>query len=77
MIDIACLRAEPERFAQNWRNQNASVDIDALVALDAHVRQLKHDSETTRAEANAASKQIGQIAKSGGDIAAAREQARQ
>lgn len=77
MIDIGCLRAEPQRFAQGWRDQNVTVDVDALLALDADVRQLKHASETARAEAKAASKQIGAAAKAGGDIAAAREQARQ
>lgn len=77
MIDLVQLRAEPRQFANAWENRGLTVDVDALLDLDSTVRQLKTDSETKRAEANAASKAIGQAAKEGKDINEAREQARQ
>ena len=77
MIDLARLRQEPDNLAAAWRNRGLEVDVDALVALDAEVRQLKQQAETIRAEANQASKAIGQVAREGGDIAAAREAARE
>ena len=76
MIDLARLRQEPAALAQAWQHRGLEVDVDALVAMDAEVRQLKQQAESIRAEANQASKAIGKVAKEGGDIAAAREAAR-
>ena len=77
MIDLNILRAEPQQFATAWQNRGMTVDVEALLALDADVRRLKTDSEAKRAEANAASKAIGKAAKEGKDINEAREHARQ
>ena len=76
MIDLNMLRAEPKHFADAWQNRGMTVDVDALLALDADVRRLKTESESKRAEANAASKAIGKAAKEGKDINEAREHAR-
>ena len=76
MIDLAALRADPAHFRQAWEARRQVVDVAALLALDERVRQLKHAAETKLAEQNQASKSIGQIAKAGGDVAAAKEAAR-
>ncbi len=76
MIDLTQLRADPKRFADAWQCRGLSVDVDALLALDSEVRRLKTESESKRAEANAASKAIGKAAKEGRDINEAREHAR-
>lgn len=76
MIDLAALRSAPDTFAKAWAVRGLTVDIPALLALDERVRALKFQSETKKAEQNAASKSIGSIAKAGGDVAAAKESAR-
>ena len=76
MIDLAALRSAPDTFAKAWAVRGLTVDIPALLALDERVRALKFQSETKKAEQNAASKSIGAIAKAGGDVAAAKESAR-
>ncbi|MFW5829156.1 MAG: serine--tRNA ligase, partial [Planctomycetota bacterium] len=61
---------------QVWQRRGAAVDVDALVALDARVRELKHAAESKRAEANQASKAIGKAARDGADVDAAKAEAR-
>ncbi|MDA3961037.1 MAG: serine--tRNA ligase [Planctomycetota bacterium] len=76
MIDIARFRADPEGFAEAWRHRGLDVDVAALADLDKRVRELKTEAESAKAEANAASKAIGRVAKDGGDINAARSEAK-
>jgi seryl-tRNA synthetase len=76
MIDLAHFRKDPDFFASAWRNRGETVDIAALVALDAQVREQKLKGETLLAELNQASKAIGQAAREGKDVAAAKEHAR-
>jgi seryl-tRNA synthetase len=77
MIDLASLRKDPAHFRAAWEARGANVDVDALLALDAQVRELKTTFESTKAAVNAASKAIGMAAKNGQDVAAAKEHARQ
>jgi seryl-tRNA synthetase len=77
MIDIARFRQDPESFRKAWADRRAVVDVDALLALDEQLRALKHRAETLKAEQNAASKAIGQAARTGADVGAAKEHARQ
>ncbi|TVR43761.1 MAG: serine--tRNA ligase [Planctomycetota bacterium] len=77
MIDLAAFRAAPETFAQAWKDRGESVSVDDLLASDAEVRRLKTQAEGKRAEANEASKAIGQAAREGKDVGAAKEHARQ
>ena len=77
MIDLAHFRKDPDFFATAWRNRGEQVDIAALLALDAQVREQKQKGETLLAELNQASKAIGQAAREGKDVAAAKEHARQ
>ncbi|MDP2944064.1 MAG: serine--tRNA ligase, partial [bacterium] len=50
------IRENPELIKTNSRNRLAAVDIDALLALDAGIRNLLTDVETARAKRNQASK---------------------
>jgi seryl-tRNA synthetase len=77
MIDLAALRKDPDFFRKAWADRHAQVDIDALLALDQQVRDLKTGFETAKAEINAASKAIGAAARSGQDLGEAKERARQ
>ncbi len=65
MIDLAALRHDPDRFRRAWSARGAGVDVDALLAEDAKVRELKHRAETLQAEANAAAKAIGEAKRKG------------
>jgi seryl-tRNA synthetase len=77
MIDLAHFRKDPAFFRQAWADRGQPAEVDELLAADARVRELKTRTETTRAEQNAASKAIGQAAKAGADVNAAKEKARQ
>ncbi len=77
MIDLAALRKDPAHFRHAWNARGAVVDLDALLALDQQVRELKTGFETAKAEVNAASKAIGMAAKNGQDVGLAKERARQ
>jgi seryl-tRNA synthetase len=76
MIDLAALRAQPDHFRTAWNARGLSVDLSELLAIDEKVRALKFQSETKRSEQNAASKAIAAVAKSGGDVGAAKDAAR-
>ncbi|HYE04307.1 MAG TPA: serine--tRNA ligase [Planctomycetota bacterium] len=77
MIDIGLFRQDPAAFRTAFAARGAPIDVDALAALDDRVRALKNAAETLKAELNAASKAIGQAARDGKDVAAAKEHARQ
>jgi seryl-tRNA synthetase len=77
MIDLGAFRKDPAAFRTAWADRGAEVDVDGLLALDTQVRELKTRSEALLAEVNAASKAIGQAAREGKDVNAAKEHARQ
>lgn len=66
MIDLAALRKDPAIFRKAFADRGAAIDVDALLAQDAKVRELKTRAEGLKAELNAASKAIGAAAKQGG-----------
>ncbi|UCD74834.1 MAG: serine--tRNA ligase [Phycisphaerales bacterium] len=69
MIDLKQFRADPERFRQGARDKNMEVDIDRLLELDEQRRALMAKQESTRAEQNRISKEIGpQIGKLKGQL---------
>ncbi|HET6148568.1 MAG TPA: serine--tRNA ligase [Polyangia bacterium] len=71
MIDIRLLREKPEEVRAGYQRLGSSVDLDAVLAQDARVRDLKNESQTLQADQNRLSKEIGRAAP--GD---AREQAK-
>ena len=78
MIDIKKLRDDFDAtYAQLERRGVEKENCLKAKALDEKRRALVGETETLKAKRNAASKQIGIIAKQGGDIAAAKEEMRQ
>ena len=64
MIDIAILRADPDRVRENIRKKfqdNKLPLVDEALALDEKRRALQTEGDTLRASRNALSKQIGQL----------------
>ncbi len=77
MIDIKKLRDEfDETAAALARRGVERATLEKARDLDAKRRALVGETETLKAKRNAASKEIGKIAKEGGDIAAAKEEMR-
>ncbi len=76
MIDLAHLRKDPAAFKAAWNARGLTVDVAELVALDEGVRGFKQQAESLKAEQNAASKAIGEAARSGQDVGVAREKSR-
>ena len=77
MIDIKKLREEfEETTAALARRGVDRAVLEKARDLDARRRALVGETETLKAKRNAASKEIGKIAKEGGDIAAAKNEMR-
>ena len=77
MIDIKKLRDEFDATAAALARRGVEKErLEKARGLDAKRRELVAETETLKAKRNAASKDIGRIAKEGGDIAAAKEEMR-
>ena len=62
MIDIRLLREKPDEVRAGYQRLGTPVDLDAVLARDARVRDLKNESQTLQAEQNRLSKEIGRAA---------------
>lgn len=69
MIDIKLIRENPDEVKARIRKREMDLDsvVDEIRAVDAQRRELLGKVESMKAEQNAASKQIPQIKKAGGD----------
>ncbi|MGN0469909.1 MAG: serine--tRNA ligase [Acutalibacteraceae bacterium] len=69
MIDIKLLREKPDEIKAKIKKREMNLDsvVDEIIAVDAQKREQMGKIETMKAEQNAASKQIPQIKKAGGD----------
>ena len=77
MIDIKKLRDEFDKTAAELARRGVEKErLEKARDLDAKRRALVGETEQLKAKRNAASKEIGAIAKAGGDIAAAKEEMR-
>jgi len=77
MIDIKKLRDEFDATAAALARRGVEKErLESARDLDAKRRALVSETETLKAKRNAASKEIGKIAKEGGDIASAKEEMR-
>jgi hypothetical protein len=77
MIDIKKLRDEFDATAAELGRRGVEIEkLQKARDLDAKRRALIAETETLKAKRNAASKEIGKIAASGGDIAAAKDEMR-
>lgn len=70
MLDIKRVRQDPElvKRAVRSRNMNLDDEIDELITIDKDRRALTQETDSLKQKQNAASKQIPQIKKAGGDI---------
>ena len=70
MIDIKYLREKPDEVKARIKKREMDLDnvVDEVIAVDAQKREQMGKIEAMKAEKNAASKQIPQIKKAGGDI---------
>jgi seryl-tRNA synthetase len=62
VIDIRLLREKPDDVRAGYQRLGTAVDLDAVLARDARVRDLKNESQTLQAEQNRLSKEIGRAA---------------
>lgn len=58
MLDLAFVREHPDLIKETARRRRTAVDVDALLALDAHLRETRRAAEDLRAEQNRLSKAI-------------------
>lgn len=70
MIDIKYLREKPEEIKERIKKREMDLDsvVDEILTVDAQKREQMGKIEAMKAEKNAASKQIPQIKKAGGDV---------
>ena len=70
MLDIKLIRENPDKVKAAMKTRNKDMDalVDEILAIDKQVRELTQKADALKAEQNAASKQIPQIKKEGGDI---------
>jgi seryl-tRNA synthetase len=61
MIDLKDLRDNPDKYRQGAKLKNVTVDIDAILSLDAQWLKAQQEFERTRAEQNQASQAIGKL----------------
>jgi seryl-tRNA synthetase len=62
VIDIRLLREKPDEVRAGYERLGTAVDLEAVMAKDARVRDLKNESQTLQAEQNRLSKEIGRAA---------------
>ncbi|MBZ4648300.1 MAG: serine--tRNA ligase [Desulfomicrobiaceae bacterium] len=70
MLDSKLLRTNPEIVRKALQLRRATIDLDALLALDETRRQLTTEVETLKAQRNQASQQVAQMKRSGQDASA-------
>ena len=70
MLDIKLIRENPDlvKAAMKSRNKDMDALVDEVLAIDVERRELMTVTDAMKQEQNAASKQIPQIKKAGGDI---------
>lgn len=70
MLDIKLIRENPEmvKAAMKTRNKDMDALVDEVLEIDVERRELMKVTDAMKQEQNAASKQIPQIKKEGGDI---------
>ena len=58
MLDLAFIREHPDLIKEVARRRKTAVDVDALLALDAELRETRRTAEDLRAEQNRVNKAI-------------------
>ena len=76
MLDIKRIRENPDEIRAALKARRSDIDLEPFFEMEQKRRALIAETETLKAKRNSASKEIGKIAKEGGDIAAAKEEMR-
>ena len=61
MLDIKFIRENPDLIKEGARKKRIKVDIDRLLEVDEERRKLLHETETLKADKNAASQEIARL----------------
>jgi seryl-tRNA synthetase len=77
MLDFTLIREQPDRVREALRHRNQDLDLAPLLALDEKRRATIHEADALKSERNSRSKEIGALAKAGGDIAKAKAEMRE
>lgn len=77
MLDFTLIREQPDRVREALRHRNQDLDLAPLLALDEERRATIHEADALKSERNSRSKEIGALAKAGGDIAKAKAEMRE
>lgn len=70
MHDINAIRKNPEAFDKNWGRRGLSAQTPAILQLDEERRAVQTEMQSLLQRRNEASKEVGEIKKSGGDATA-------
>ncbi len=74
MLDIKRIRERPDEVREGLTRRNMdTTPVDTVLTLDTERRNLVTEADALKSQRNTASKQIGQIVREGGDVAAAKE----
>ena len=76
MLNFTLIREQPDRVREALRNRNLDLDLTPLLTLDEKRRATIREVEALKSERNSRSKEIGTLAKAGGDIAQAKSEMR-
>lgn len=65
MLDLKYIREHPDKVKAGIATKNDKSDIDAILKMDSHRRELIHQAEALKADRNRASDEIGKRKKAG------------
>ena len=69
MIDIRLIRKDPKFVEAKLKTKDPSIQLDALMTLDTHIREGKTKVEQLKAQRNEQSQKIGEMKRRGEDTA--------
>ncbi len=76
MLDIRLLREQPDLIRERLARKGEQGGLDAVLSLDERRRALIEEGDALKARRNTISRDIAQLAKSGGDVSALRDESR-
>lgn len=77
MLDIRMIRENTDNVRRALASKGETQNIEELLTLDVRRRELIEQTDTRKARRNAISKEISQLAKSGGDISSLKDESRE
>jgi len=68
MLNLKFIRENIDLVKEKVANKKVAVDLDLFISLDKEKREVQQEVDVMKAERNSASKEIGKVKTSGGDI---------